>query len=76
MLRQRFRWWKDPDDIRYRAIEGLLRSIPFVLAFVVVSGTAQWHSNSTFDENEWHNLLEGAPAMAVAYALLRLRKLT
>ena len=76
MLRQRFRWWKDPDDIRYRAIEGLLRSIPFVLAFVVVSGAAQWHSNSTFDENEWHNLFEGAPAMAVAYALLRLRKLT
>ena len=75
MRERKTKWMKDPEDIRYRVIENLVRSVPVVIAFLVISGTAQLHSNSTFDYNEWHNLLEGAPAMAVAYALLRLKKL-
>jgi len=73
--RRKQRWVNNPDDIRYRMIEALMRSVPIVVLFMVISGVAQLHSNAVFDANEWHNLLEGGGGMAVAYALLRLRKI-
>jgi hypothetical protein len=75
MRQRKTKWTKDPDDIRYRAIEALVQSLPTVLLYTIVSGLTQAHTNTTFDANEWHNLAEGAPAMAVVFALLRLRKL-
>jgi hypothetical protein len=66
---------KDPEDIRYRIIENIIRSIPIVVAFLLISATTQLRSNNVFDGNEIQNLVEGAPAMAVAYALLKLKKL-
>ena len=66
---------KDPDDIRYQLIQSLVRSMPVVALYIIISGLAQVRSNEIFDANEIQNLAEGAPAMAVAYALLKLRKI-
>jgi len=73
--RRKQRWVNNPDDIRYRMIEALMRSVPIVVLFVVISGVAQSHTNNAFDANEIQNLTEGAPVMALAYALLRLWKI-
>jgi hypothetical protein len=75
MPKRKRRWMKNPDDLRYRMAEALFKSIPIVALYVIISATAQLHSNSVFDENEIHNLSEGAPAMALAYALLRIWKI-
>jgi hypothetical protein len=75
MPRRIQRWMKNPEDLRYRLAEGLFKSLPVVVAYVIISGVAQSHSNAVFDANEIHNLTEGAPAMALAYALLRIWKI-
>ena len=47
---------KNPEDLRYRLAEGLFKSLPVVVAYVIISGVAQSHSNAVFDANEIHNL--------------------
>jgi len=68
-------WINDPTDLRYRAGESVVKAIPVLLAFVVVSGVAQYHTNTTFDANEIHNLAEGGGAMAALYAALRFTRM-
>lgn len=75
MTKQKTYWTKDPEDIRYQSIRALVQSLPVVGLYVVVSALAQAHTNNNFDANEIKNLVEGAPAMAIAYAVMKLRKM-